>query len=175
MPRLYIAFAIFTLFSSSSSFSQRPDLIIGAHLNQQMLFDPGLDQHYYTPGIAVDMEVSKNKLAGGISLGMKGADPRNRTENPTQFIKYFVNVDLSFGVFLIKHPAFKWRFNMGASNMFNVNKYRENSAFNIPGYSLLAYPELHFRYKYYIASVYYSLPLVGFDSRGTGIKIGIGF
>jgi len=155
--------------------SRRPHLIIGAHVDQQMLFDPGLNQHYYTPGIALDMEVSKNKLAGQISLGMKGAGPRNVVDNPTQFTKYFVNLDLSFGVFLIKHPSFKWRFNVGASNLFNLNKYHPESAFNIPGYSLQAYPELHFRYKYYVAALFYSIPVLGFDSRGTGIKIGIGF
>ena len=140
-----------------------------------MLFDPGLSQSYYSPGFGLDMEISKNRLAGQVSLGMKGASPRNTIENPTQFTKYFVNLDLSFGVFLIKHPAFKWRFNVGACNMFNLNKYHQNSAFNIPGYSLQAYPELHFRYKYYVASLYYSLPLIGFDSRGTGVTVGIGF
>jgi len=64
----------------------------------------------FTPGIGLGMELSKNVLAGQVSIGMKGADP-----------------------------------------------------------------ELHFRYKYYVASVYYSLPLVGFYSRGTGVKIGMGF
>lgn len=175
-PSHYFSIFLFLLFFFPlSSFSQRPDLLIGAHVDQQILTDGGLDQHYYTPGIGIDMEVSKNLLAGGLSVGMKGADPLNRGDDPTQFTKYFLNLDLTFGVFLIKHPAFKWRFNVGASNLFNLNKYHQNSAFNIPGYSLQAYPELHFRYKYYIASLYYSLPLVGFDSQGAGLKIGIGF
>lgn len=166
---------IFFALLFSSSFSQRPNLTIGAHLNQQILFDYSLNQSYYTPGIALDMEVSKNRLAGGMSLGMKGAGPGNPTENPTQFTKYFVNLDLSFGVFLINNPAFKWRFNAGVSNMFNLNRYHENSTFNIPVYSLQAYPELQFRYKYYVASLYYSLPLTGFNIQGTGLKVGIGF
>jgi hypothetical protein len=169
-----LLFLFFFLLSPLSN-AQRPDLLIGAHVNQQILNDRNLDQSYYTPGIALDMELSKNKLAGQLSVGMKGAGPRNTAENPTQFTKYFVNLDLSFGFFIIKHPAFKWRVNVGASNMFNLNKYHPESTFNIPGYSLQAYPELHFRYKYYVASVYYSVPVVGFDSRGTGLKIGIGF
>lgn len=173
--RNIISLFLFFLFLSPLSQAQRPNLTLGAHINQQMLFDQGLNQRYYTPGIALDMEVSKNRLAGQVSLGMKGADPRNMSENPTQFTKYFVNLDLTFGVFLINHPAFKWRVNVGASNMFNLNKHRPENAFNIPGYSLQAYPELHFRYKYYVASLYYSLPLVGFDSRGTGITVGVGF
>jgi hypothetical protein len=160
---------------SLTSMSQRPDLIIGAHLNQQILNNAVLDQSYYTPGLALDIEVSRNKLAGQVSLGMKGAGPRNTEENPGQFTKYFLNFDLSVGFFIIKHPAFKWRVNVGASNLFNLNRYRPDSDFNIANYSLQAYPELMFRYKYYVASVYYSLPVVGFDSRGTGLKIGIGF
>jgi len=170
-----ITLIIAILFFTVAGMSQRPDLIIGAHMDQQMLYEPVLSQSYYIPGIALDMEVSKNRFAGQLSLGMKGAEPSRKAENPTQFTKYFLNLDLSFGVFLIKRPAFKCRFNVGASNMFNLNKYRPESAFNIPGYSLQAYPEFHFRYKYYVASVYYSLPVVGFDSRGTGLKIGIGF
>ena len=166
---------IITLFCSVASMSQRPDLIIGAHTDQQILYEPMLNQSYYIPGIALDMEVSKNLFAGQLSLGMKGANPSNREENPSQFTKYFVNLDLSFGVFLVKRPKFKWRFNVGASNMFNLNRYQQDSQFNIPNYTLQAYPELHFRYKYYCASVFYSVPILGFIGHGTGLMIGIGF
>jgi len=168
-------FLFLLLLISLCSFSQSPDLLIGAHVDQQFLTDPGMDQHYYTPGIALDIEVSKNLFAGILSLGMKGADPQNRQAYPDQFTKYFLNLDLTLGVFLIKHPAFKWRFNLGASNMLNINRYHSDSDYNIPDYSLQACPELSFRYKYYIATVYYSVPLVGFMARGAGLRIGVGF
>ncbi len=156
-------------------FGQRPDMTIGAHIGQQMLFDRALDQRYYAPALAVDMEVAHRRMAGQFSIGLKGADPAQTALNPGQFTKYFINIDLSVGFFLIKHPAFKWRFNLGASNLFNMNRYQSGSPYNIPVYSLQAFPELHVRYKYYMASLFYSVPVLGFDTRGTGLKIGIGF
>jgi hypothetical protein len=174
--RLVLLILLIVLVAGSlTGFSQRPNLTIGAHVNQQLLNDWNLNQRYYTPGVAVDLEVSKNRFAGLASLGMKGAGPSHPDQNPGQFTKYFINFDLSFGFFLIKHPAFKWRFNAGVSNLFNLNKNHPGSQFNVPGYSLQAYPELMFRFKYYVASLFYFLPVVGFDTRGTGIKIGVGF
>ncbi|UKN00657.1 hypothetical protein K6119_13050 [Paracrocinitomix mangrovi] len=164
--------AILFLTAGALSWSQRPDLSIGLNGSNRFLSNKQLNSTFLSPGVNMQMEVSKRSLLIGLQNGywitFDQADLNNYKN------QHHVNVDVVTGVIFIRKPKFKLGLKPIVSNVFSLTNQSSLNQQNLfTRYALQFVPELNLKYKLVEAGLTYSLPLVGTSLSGPGIKLGI--
>lgn len=175
----------------SALFAQRPHLEVGGTIGfkDEFHFKPSFDaQSKYTEFHIFDLEsflrISKLHFGGEIGLGFeKASNYFIRFQDNSYSAKYLnlnrLSLNMSAFAYAIKKSHFKWDFQLGLRNYFNLNKRMYvPTTLNLKTYKLALRVGSNFTFKNVLFGVYYERDLRSdytFSQRGAnfGFRVGV--
>ncbi len=157
------------LIIGTTASTQRPDLGIGLASKTGFLKSP--EEHYFSLGLDLQMQVNKRCWLSGLNLGYQAIYNQSALGEP---VYHTVNADVLGGLIWLRKPAFRSGLNLVCSYSVSLNRdnllgitsdYKRNQ-FKVLPEVYMTYKKCRFAYRYHI-------PIVGTVVSGSELVLGI--